>query len=67
MFRDITAYVTSVGYPRSGHSLVGSLINAHPEALIAHELDAIALIDAGSPARCSGLRAAGRIAGNVDV
>lgn len=28
-----------IGYPRSGHSLVGSLIDAHPEAVIAHEAD----------------------------
>jgi hypothetical protein len=49
MFGDIAAYVTFVGYPRSGHSLVGSLINAHPEALIAHELDAIALIERRFP------------------
>lgn len=28
-----------IGYPRSGHSLVGSLVDAHPEAVIAHEAD----------------------------
>lgn len=28
-----------VGYPRSGHSLVGSLLDAHPNAVIAHELN----------------------------
>jgi len=27
-----------VGYSRSGHSLVGSLLDAHPDAVIAHEL-----------------------------
>jgi hypothetical protein len=26
-----------IGYPRSGHSLVGSLLNAHDQAVIAHE------------------------------
>ena len=30
-----------VGYPRSGHSLVGSLLDAHPDAVIAHELDVL--------------------------
>ncbi|MEA2580014.1 MAG: hypothetical protein QOE83_906 [Actinomycetota bacterium] len=44
MFDAVEAFVVFVGYPRSGHSLVGSLINAHPEALIAHELDAVRLI-----------------------
>lgn len=26
-----------IGYPRSGHSLVASLIDAHPNTIIAHE------------------------------
>lgn len=30
-----------IGYPRSGHSLVGSLLDAHPQMAIAHELDAL--------------------------
>lgn len=36
-----------IGYPRSGHSLVGSLLNAHPDVLIAHELDALRYIGSG--------------------
>lgn len=36
-----------VGYPRSGHTLVGSLVDAHPNAVIAHELDVIAFLAAG--------------------
>jgi hypothetical protein len=43
-FRDLEAYCTFVGYPRSGHTLVGSLLDAHPDVLIAHELDALRLI-----------------------
>jgi len=38
LFGKVQAYVTFIGYPRSGHSLVGALLNAHPQALIAHEL-----------------------------
>jgi hypothetical protein len=30
-----------VGYGRSGHSLVGSLLDAHPKVAIAHELNAL--------------------------
>lgn len=30
-----------VGFPRSSHSLVGSLLDAHPEACIAHEMDVL--------------------------
>lgn len=36
-----------VGYPRSGHSLIGSLLDAHPNILIAHELHALKLIQSG--------------------
>jgi len=36
-----------IGYPFSGHSLIGSLLDAHPEAIIAHELDTLGLIQAG--------------------
>jgi hypothetical protein len=46
-FDGVQAYVMFVGYPRSGHSLVGALLDAHPDALVAHELDALKYIDAG--------------------
>lgn len=36
-----------VGYPRSGHSLVGSLLDAHPRIVISHELDALRYVQAG--------------------
>lgn len=36
-----------VGYPRSGHSLVGSLLNAHPDIVVSHELDALRYVGAG--------------------
>lgn len=36
-----------VGHGRSGHSLVGSLLDAHPDAVISHELDALKYIQAG--------------------
>ncbi|NNL66265.1 MAG: sulfotransferase [Myxococcales bacterium] len=36
-FRQVEALCLFAGYPRSGHSLVGALLDAHPEALIAHE------------------------------
>jgi Sulfotransferase family len=40
-------YTMFVGYPRSGHSLVGSLLDAHPDVVIAHELDALRFLQAG--------------------
>lgn len=38
-----------VGYSRSAHSLVGSLLDAHPNVLVAHELHAINLLRKGAP------------------
>jgi hypothetical protein len=37
-FASLERFVLFVGYPRSGHSLIGSLLDAHPEAIVAHEL-----------------------------
>lgn len=37
----VERYVMFAGYPRSGHSLIGSLLNAHPDVVVAHELDAL--------------------------
>lgn len=46
-FDRVEAFALFLGYPRSGHSLVGSLLDAHPEIVMAHELDALALVEAG--------------------
>jgi hypothetical protein len=40
-------YCMFLGNPRSGHTLIGSLLNAHPEMVLANELDALAFIEAG--------------------
>jgi hypothetical protein len=40
----VRCFCLFIGYPRSGHSLVGSLVGAHPNAVIAHELDALAYV-----------------------
>jgi hypothetical protein len=37
-FARVRTYCMFLGYPRSGHSLVGSLLDAHPELIVAHEL-----------------------------
>jgi Sulfotransferase family len=37
---EVERFCFFIGYPRSGHSLIGSLIDAHPEVVIANELDA---------------------------
>lgn len=46
LFDDVEAYCMFIGYPRSGHSLVGGLLDAHPEAVVAHELGALKFIRA---------------------
>ena len=46
-FGRVESFVLFVGYPRSGHSLVGAVLNAHRDAVISHELDAPPLILAG--------------------
>lgn len=40
-----------VGHPRSGHSLVGALLDAQPDAVIAHELDVLGFLEAGERRR----------------
>jgi hypothetical protein len=46
-FAGVRTFVLFVGHPRSGHSLVGSLLDAHPEVVISHELDALRFVAAG--------------------
>jgi hypothetical protein len=47
IFDGVERYCSFVGYPRSGHSLVGFLLDAHPDVLLAHELDAYRFMRAG--------------------
>ena len=44
LFDKVRTYVMFVGYPRSGHSLIGSLLDAHPNVVIAHEMDALQFV-----------------------
>jgi hypothetical protein len=46
-FEQVQTYCMFIGYPRSGHSLIGSLLAAHPRIVIAHELNALKYIQAG--------------------
>lgn len=40
-------YCLFVGYPRSGHSLIGSLLDAHESVVISHELHVLRCLEAG--------------------
>jgi sulfotransferase family protein len=44
LFEQVERYCMFVGYPRSGHSLFGSLLDAHADVVLAHELDALRLM-----------------------
>jgi hypothetical protein len=46
LFAGVKTYCMFLGYPRSGHSLVGSLLDAHPNVIIAHELDVLKYVQA---------------------
>jgi Sulfotransferase family len=47
LFKDVETYVMFIGYPRSGHSLIGSLLDAHPNMVVAHELNTLKYLYAG--------------------
>ena len=46
-FDAVSTYCMFIGYPRSGHSLVGALLDAHPQIVIAHEADALKYLESG--------------------
>jgi hypothetical protein len=46
-FASVRTFCIFIGYPRSGHSLIGSLLDAHPRMVVAHELDALKLVGEG--------------------
>lgn len=46
-FTAVEQFCIFAGYPRSGHSLVGALMDAHPEIIISHELDALGKLTKG--------------------
>ena len=47
LFKNVETYCMFLGYPRSGHSIIGALLDAHPNAIIAHELADLKYIRAG--------------------
>lgn len=46
---NLECFCMFIGYPYSGHSLVGSIIDAHPNAVISHELHVGRLLKKGYP------------------
>jgi hypothetical protein len=46
-FEQVKTFCMFIGSPRSGHTLIGSLLDAHPNVILADELDALKFIQAG--------------------
>ena len=47
VFDQVKTFCLFIGYPRSGHSLISSLIDAHPNAMMAHRLNSLKYVRAG--------------------
>jgi hypothetical protein len=43
-FEQLRAFCLFVGYPRSGSTLLASMLNAHPAVLLGHELDVLGFV-----------------------
>jgi len=41
MYRNLKTFVAFAGHSRSGHSIIGALLDAHPNIVIPHELDMV--------------------------
>ena len=46
---DLERFCLFLGYARSGTTLVGATLNAHPEIVIANELDVLQYVELGTP------------------
>lgn len=46
-YDDIGIYCMFIGYPRSGHTLIGSSLDAHPNVVLGHEMDALKYVILG--------------------
>jgi len=47
LFTEVRNYVMFLGHARSGGSLAGALLDAHPNAIIADEVDVFQYVNAG--------------------
>jgi hypothetical protein len=46
-FSKLKYFCLFIGYPRSGHTLIGALLDAHPEIIISIEADVLGLLEKG--------------------
>jgi hypothetical protein len=50
-YSQLRAFCLFIGYPQSGHSLVGALLDAHPDAALAHGADVVSIALMETPRR----------------
>jgi hypothetical protein len=43
-FANIESYCMFLGYPRSSHTLIGAMLDAHPNMVVAHELNVLDMV-----------------------
>ena len=48
-YTDAESFVIFIGYPRSGHSMIGSILSQHPMCVVSHELDVLRWFSWGFP------------------
>jgi hypothetical protein len=46
-FQDVNTFCIFLGHARSGHSIIASLLDAHPRIILSDELDVLKYVDAG--------------------
>jgi Sulfotransferase family len=44
LWAQVQTFCLFIGYPRSGHTLVGALLDAHPQMVVSHELDVLCYV-----------------------
>lgn len=49
-YEAVQVFCNFIGHPRSGHSVVGSILDAHPGAAVSHRLDALRFLPRSVPA-----------------
>ena len=47
LFRDVRTYCVFIGHNKSGTSMIGSLLDAHPNVVLSDEVDALQYVPAG--------------------
>ncbi len=47
LFQDVETYCLFIGHTKSGNSMIGSLLDAHPQIILADEVHALQFVEAG--------------------